>query len=230
MPMSEEAKRAISKKMMGNTHALGHNYTIGEDHKRAISKAHSGKVISEEAKRAISKANSGRVFSKEQNRANSERGIGNTHALGLIHSEETKQLLAEAITHHWANYSVGARDERVRNIGQGCQRSPTEPEWMTGFCLERHFPKEWAYNGDGKAGFVIGGKVPDFVNINGLKAVIEVFGSYHHDTDVFPNKMTPEELIAHYAKYGFKCLVLWDYECYDSEELVARVRELRTHK
>ena len=62
----------------------------------------------------------------------------------------------------------------------------------------------------------IGGKNPDFLNVNGKKLVIEMFGGYnyyHWEEEV-------EERIAHYRNYGFGCLVLWEDEV--REDLVVR--------
>jgi len=95
---------------------------------------------------------------------------------------------------------------------------PSEPELFLGMFLEEYFSCRWGYNGGGEQGVVIGRKIPDYTNINGKKSVIEVFGRYWHSEDEV------EPLIAHYKKYGYDCLVLWDYECYDwSDELRERV-------
>jgi len=54
--------------------------------------------------------------------------------------------------------------------------SPTSPELCLGGLLDKHFPGEWRYTGNGDT--LIGGKSPDFLNVNGQKAVIELFGDY----------------------------------------------------
>ena len=68
---------------------------------------------------------------------------------------------------------------------------------------------------------VLGGKVPDFVNINGKKQVIELFGDYWHgEKRTKKNKETAErEKIEHYAQFGFGCLVVWECELKDLETL-----------
>jgi len=86
----------------------------------------------------------------------------------------------------------------------------TFPERVVELWLEEHRPGEWKYTGAAKE-VIIGGRAPDFINMNGKKEVIEVFGEYWHpESDV-------EQRIAHYRKYGFDCKVIWDYECLPRE-------------
>lgn len=73
--------------------------------------------------------------------------------------------------------------------------------------LQKTYPGEWAYNGNLEQGVLIGNKIPDFININGKKEVIELFGCYWHSEDEVEKK------IEHYKKYGFDCKIIWDYEC-----------------
>ncbi|KKM76564.1 hypothetical protein LCGC14_1378930 [marine sediment metagenome] len=240
---TSEQLRDMSERMIGRTYAKGHTHEVSEATRRAISEANTGRVKSKRECDAISRTLLGRsTLTEFGRRAKSAAMMGNTYGynvseegrqaisrarMGKVRSVESRRLQSESLKAARAAMSREEKDERARNVMLGNHRKPTEPEWLLGFCLERRFPKEWAYNGDGNKGLIVGGKTPDFININGKKAVIEVFGSYHHDTDIFPNKETPRELMAHYAELGFDCLVLWDYECYDSEELVQRVGELR---
>lgn len=155
---------------------------------------------------------------------------------GSFGSDESKRKVAEALQVVWDSYtpeekmarinrtlnSEEARENWKRTWGSKGEeekkgwikvhlrgrRKPSEPEIWLGIYLEESYPGEWAYNGDGSQGVTIGGKVPDFININGKKAVIEVFGTYWHGEDEV------EEKIKHYRKFGFKCFILWEYECY----------------
>ncbi len=63
-------------------------------------------------------------------------------------------------------------------------------------------------------GVVIGGKIPDFIDFEN-KIIIEVFGEWYHDKSINPSvdqKRTDKYTIAHYAKYGFKVLIIWSKE------------------
>lgn len=130
----------------------------------------------------------------------------------------------EAHKKNWESLSEGKKAQRTKKALEGLKRSravqfPTKPELFLGLYLEEHFPGEWAYNGDGSCGGFIGGKVPDFIHRNGWRAVIEIFGCYWHGEEEV------EEKIEHYKKYGFDCLVLWDYECYPCEDLGGKLTE-----
>jgi very-short-patch-repair endonuclease len=79
------------------------------------------------------------------------------------------------------------------------------------------------YNGNGELGVVLGGMIPDFVNVNGKKQVIEVFGDYYHGT--LERKWRQSELgrIMAYNSLGYKCLILWEHDINNKkpEELVS---------
>ena len=82
----------------------------------------------------------------------------------------------------------------------------TLPEKIVEVWLEQNRSGEWLYNGANKE-VIIGGRSPDFINIDGKKEVIEVFGMYWHSDD------EEEQRISHYKKYGFDCKVIWEWDC-----------------
>lgn len=120
---------------------------------------------------------------------------------------------SEIMKKYWDSLTGAERDDRIRSTAVGLHRRPTFPEFILGEFLEEVSPGEWKYNGDCSLGIVIGGKVPDFMNVNGKKEVIEVFGTYWHDVDEV------EPLMEHYKKFGFRCLILWEYECFSKEDV-----------
>ncbi|KKL97060.1 hypothetical protein LCGC14_1838220, partial [marine sediment metagenome] len=217
VPISEEGRRAISRAKVGNTCAAGHSHSVSEEQKRAQSEFMKGNeygvghacVHTEETKHLLSRALMGNANAK-----------GNRGRLGQPQSIEERCLRSESLKAAWEAKSPEEKDRLTRRVVEGNRRRPTEPERFLGSFLEQFYPGEWAYNGDGSQGLVIGGKVPDYINVNGEKEVVEVFGSYYHDPEFFPNRLTEEELVKHYAKCGFKCYIFWDWECYDSEKLL----------
>lgn len=75
----------------------------------------------------------------------------------------------------------------------------------------------YKYVGDGST--IIGGKVPDFINNNGEKKLIEIFGDYWHD---------PKDIEIrrhHFAKYGFRTLIIWEHEIksLSEEEIISKI-------
>lgn len=78
--------------------------------------------------------------------------------------------------------------------------------------LNELFQDDYKYVGD--RSFIIGGKNPDFVNINGQKKIIEVNGDYWHSEEIVGcnRNKHEQEMVQHYKGYGFDCLVIWESE------------------
>ena len=68
--------------------------------------------------------------------------------------------------------------------------------------------------GDGS--FIIDGLHPDFVNVNGQKKVIELFGRTFHHTKCCPWKVQERQTARGrrkaLAKFGYTMLLIWDNE------------------
>ena len=231
---TEEAKQAIREANLGNQYALGHTYKPTEEAKQAIREAnldnqyalgHTHK-LTEEVKQAIRESmvdnqNAlGHVHTEEELQKMREAKIGNQYALGHTYkpTEESKHELREAMLSNW-------RDPRfAKMMAEAQHRKPNNCELQLQGVLDKYFPDRWKYVGDGKdvEGW-IGGKNPDFMSVNGEKQVIEIFGYYWHDPILFPNRMSEEELIAHYKSYGYDCIVFWEFDVYNEEEVVNRI-------
>ena len=94
-------------------------------------------------------------------------------------------------------------------------RKPNNDEAYLFSILEKNFPHEWNFVGDGKV--IIEGKNPDFININGKKQIIELFGKrWHEESEIQPRMEI-------FAKYGYKTLILWDYELKNEEKLMEKI-------
>jgi predicted DNA-binding protein YlxM (UPF0122 family) len=79
--------------------------------------------------------------------------------------------------------------------------------------LIQHNNLPFKYVGDGRV--IIGGRCPDFIETNGKKQVIELFGIYWHSPlygKRIPYRATYEGTMEHYKKHRFKCLIIWDWE------------------
>lgn len=79
--------------------------------------------------------------------------------------------------------------------------------------LNRWFPGEWAYN---PGTTVINGFVPDFINVNGHKLLIEVHGDYWHRHDTLGRKRR------RYARARFRCVFIWEREFKRNPDLLRR--------
>lgn len=102
----------------------------------------------------------------------------------------------------------------------------TKAEQSLGALLDRNFPGQWKFVGLGDV--MIGGKNPDFINVNGRKAVIELFGDYWHGEKMTgkPRVVVEEERIDHFRNYGLSCVVVWERELKDETTLLARLKGL----
>lgn len=128
---------------------------------------------------------------------------------------EHRKRMSELQTAAWARLTSEKRDQWVSNAIRGQKRKPSMPEFLLDLYLSSNFPKRWIYNGDGGGGLVIGKKVPDFFRSDGTKEVIEVLGAlgYYHSV------LDDDIKIQHYAKYSYRCIILWETECYIKEDL-----------
>jgi len=59
---------------------------------------------------------------------------------------------------------------------------------------------------------MIQGFNPDFVNCDGAKIVIEVFGNYWHGKHARTWKETELGRIMAFNSFGFRCIILWENE------------------
>lgn len=178
--------------------------------RKKISKTLTGKKQSEETRQKKSLAMKGKLF-----------------------TEEHKQKIRHSQKKFWSRLSKEEVQVRVKNsCGSDCAilnsrksngQRPSRPESVVIEFLESHYPSDWVYNGYGNNGIIIGRRIPDFVNINGKKLVIEVFGEYWHNPEKFSDAWSESDAIAHYKKWGFNCLVLWEKEVYDKNCLENKV-------
>ncbi len=112
--------------------------------------------------------------------------------------------------------------EYVKKLHKGLAQRPTGLEIEVMAILNSLFPSEYGYNGGYELGIVLCGKVPDFVNINGKKKLVEAYGSYwHKESDEQPR-------IDLFGKIGWDCLIIWDWELQDYKKLVEKLKSFHT--
>ena len=205
------------------------------------SAAMKGHKCSEESRRRNSETQKGRTKSYEAIEKVSAGLQGNQNALGHTMSKESIKRMSESLTRTYASDpSIMMRasknksetmkrlwkdPEYAKHMTANWNRHPNASEVRLSEILDKHFPGEWRCTASGEV--AIGGHLPDFVNVDGKKEVIEMFGLHWHDPIQHPERLTEERLVAHYATYGFKCLVLWEDVVWCDEDLVVeRVKEL----
>lgn len=125
---------------------------------------------------------------------------------GKTHTQETKDKLAEIKRKQWES------EEYIKNWVEGKNRYPNNLESLVYEILEKLYPNEWKYNGNFEEGVMLAGMIPDFINVNGDKKVIEVFGDYWHSDEVIQGRWKRSEFgrKAVYSQLGYECVVLWE--------------------
>ena len=93
---------------------------------------------------------------------------------------------------------------------------PNEPEKKLIKIIDsNNFPLK--YTGDGTT--IIHGLCPDFIEKNGKKKIVELFGDYWHDSNrrKLKSYQTPRGRRAFFFKYGFDLLIVWEHELINPE-------------
>jgi hypothetical protein len=201
------------------------------EHRRKLSIALKGKTPSENTLKAVSEAHKGKVITKKHRELlrtgniaswnNPERREKRLKAQKIsCNKQEFKDKSSRNAKQRWENPEYKDRVARASVIGANLK--PNKKEMELGTIIELACPKQYKYTGAGD--FVIGGKIPDFVNINGKKKAIELFGDYWHRND------NPQDRIDIFAQYGYQCLVIWERELKAKtiEELVEIIRYFNT--
>lgn len=229
---SEESKKlwieAGSKSNIGRKYSLEHrkNISIGntlawanmpEEKKQQIfktiglknSESLKGHNVSRETRDKISRAlTGGHPFTDE-----AKQKMSLAH-LGKPLSPETRKLLSKIVLALWQTPEYWEKQ-------RGHLLQPSKPELLLNEWLTEYFPQQWKYN-DGW--FILSGKIPDFVNINGKKQVIELFGDYWHKDE------NPQGRINLFRQYGYDCLVIWEHSLKDKDAVLNEIGGYNAHE
>lgn len=233
---SEETRARMSKAksanptrgMLGHTHseetrckmsAAQKGRIISEETRRKLRESHKGLRLSEAAKAKVVQALTGRPVSQETRHKLALANIGRIMTV----EDRRRMSLAKKGKKGPVSWNKGLTvesDIRMQRLNErskaAVQQSPNHIEQALQNLLDANFPGEWKYTGDGEV--TLHGYAPDFTNINGRKAVIELFGRYWHpESDV--KKRTDL-----FQRFGFSTLVIWEEEPLDHATLLEKIR------
>lgn len=203
-------------------------------HRKKISSSLIGHPVDEHTRHAVSKANAARIWSSTMRQKLSHslrdkpswnKGLTKETDLRLaalsrallgkplsarhrykiaraLHTPEMHRRFLERNLKMYQDGIFGTRPNKFENALQAL--------------LDSRFPQEWKYVGKGEVHF--GYKIPDFVNINGRKLIIEAFGDYWHkgDTGIARKR--------HFQKFGFFMLIIREKEMKFPEKVLGKVQ------
>lgn len=246
-PMTEETKQKISQGNKGKIRTPEWCRYISEGKRGAISakkgipQPSSSYKRSDETKSKMSESRKvmfsehpemrvnlgeklrGRIFSQETRQRMSEtrKRYFTEHPearlkISLANKGKSKKSKTRSQTHKrlWQDPSHVLRMMKARNI------QPNKQELKLEGLLQTLCPNQFKYNGDCRLGVVLNGYIPDFVNVNGKKQVIEFFGDYWHRD---PSRGENDRL-DRYHKIGWDCLVVWGSELEETDALTDKIR------
>ncbi len=136
------------------------------------------------------------------------RSIANKEAQN---KPETKAKTSQSVKNLWQKASYVSDQMKARHVKQNKTEKKLENT------IDKTIPNEYKFVGHGEV--IIAGKCPDFININGQKKIIELYGDYWH------KGQDPQDRINIFAKYGYDTLVIWEHELKDAESLKIKIGE-----
>ena len=139
-------------------------------------------------------------------------------------SDAYKEKLRISSTERWKNKEY--KEKVLRKTLKSNRVSPNKPERKLIKVLNFLFPKEYKFVGDGE--FFIEGFNPDFININGQKKIIELYGDYWHSLPNYQER--DKKRILAYEKYGYKTLIVWEHELLNPNSLVEKLNSFSTEE
>ena len=204
--------------MDGTTKQL-RNERISKSNKRLFTTEY-GKELKEQARRRLRITRSQPGFQEKQ--AEESRKANRNM------SQETKDGRRTKCIANWQNPEYRKRvteasnkarstPEYLKAYAEGLLKKPNKSEQKLQKIIEEVCP-DYKYNGDYKLGVSIGYYIPDFVNVNGKKKVIDLFGDRWHkpeEVEVRKGKM---------ATLGWQCLVVWEHELKDIDAVKQKIQ------
>ena len=135
-----------------------------------------------------------------------ESHLGNQHFKGHVPWSKGKKIPKNKYPVYWGK-------ERLRKILTKVE--PNQKEVLLASILQKIVPGEYKYVGNGS--LIIGGRCPDFMNVNGKKKLVELYGDHWHRGD------NPQDRIDFFRQFGFDTLVIWEHELKDFDNLSQKI-------
>ena len=164
-----------------------------------------------------SKKNKGKKFTKEHK---NKIRIGN---LGKKMSLVSRKKMSNARKEMFKN--IEFKNRVIRNLLNTKRNKINKSETILKDFLTKILPKKYKFVGDGK--IILDGLNPDFININGQKKIIELYGDYWHNLEEYKNR--DKRRIKSYKKYGYKTLIIWQHELKNLLKLKDKIKDINDY-
>ena len=217
---------------------------ITEWHKTHISPV-LGKPHSQQIRKRIGDAQKGEK-NHRWNKHNSEKQKNAVKIAlsGISRSEEVKQKIKNTKREHpfYPSIEIKSKEseagkirwknpEYAKMMAEKLNLKPNDEELYLDAILQLNYPNTWKYVGDNAFG--IEGKYPDWIHIQGEKAVIEYNGFRIKDKADITYGHTNEKDIAkteHYQKYGYKTINIYKEDLDHPEKIIKKVKKAMASK
>ena len=137
-----------------------------------------------------------------------KKGCENRKSVSIeVRKKKSKQMIKRWKEDDYIRKQMKARNRTVQN------KSEKKLERF----INGVIPNEYKFVGGGE--FILGGKCPDFMNINGKKKLIELYGSYWHRND------NPQDRIDYFKQFGFDTLVIQESELRNPRILMNKINK-----
>ena len=208
----------------GKRFILGHNFKT-EESRYFSSKRISNRVWSKESRLKLSESLKKYKHTEEHKRRNSE-------AIKILWKDlKYRETIVKAQKIGQNNLEVRKKKsqqskkrwqcpEFVKKMQLGLSLHPNKPETILLTLLNKLYPNEWKFTGD--FSFMINGKNPDFVNCNGQKKCIELYGDYYH------KGQNPQDRKDIFKEFGYETLVIWEHELENLERVKFRIHKFHS--
>lgn len=158
-------------------------------------------------------------------------------SFGKIRAKETREKIRENVTKRFSDPKE--REDQSKRTTESWQdpeiarrmmsvKCPNKTELRLNALIQSVAPGEFALNVRANI-MTLGGKVPDFVNVNGKKKLIELFGNWYHSKEFATRNgikyASPEDRINYFKKFGWDTLVVWEHELKGEKVLINKIGE-----
>jgi len=132
---------------------------------------------------------------------------------------EVRVKSSESVKKCWQVPDYVSKQMKARGV------KPNQIEKQLDKLLQELLLNEYKFVGDGQ--FILAGKCPDFVNVNGQKKIIELYGDYWHGEERTGRTKEEEEQqrIDCFAQRGYRTLIIWQHELKNLDLVKQRILE-----